>query len=114
MAASDHVSPRQFSGLKYYEGTVHPGQLQPKQAGRVGSKVASLTSHMQEHGYAGLPPVETAHVDGQTVIRDGHHRHDAATATGTSMHIIGSSSRDIPPGTTEVTADHYDRLWSML
>lgn len=114
MAASDHIQAGQFGGVRYYEGTVPPGQLKPRQAGRIDSKVTSLTGHMSQHGYAGLPPVETAYVNGETVIRDGHHRHDAAMATGTPMHIIGSTSRDLPEGTSEVTSAHYDEMWSRL
>lgn len=108
------LSARQFSGLTYYEGHVDPGQIQPRQAGRVGSKVTKLTEHMQQHGYEGLPPAETAYTSDGIVLRDGHHRHDAATATGTPMHIIGSSSKGAPPGTTAISPEHYDAMWSKL
>lgn len=114
MAASDSISGQQFGTVQYYEGHVDPGQLRPRQAGIIGSKVDKLTARMRQHGYAGLPPVETSYTHGEIGISDGHHRHLAAMATGTKVHAIGVSSRGIPPGTSEVSKDRYDELWNTL
>jgi len=114
MAASDHLSG-QFGMVRYYEGHVHPGQLNPRQASTIPSKVDRLTARMAQHGYEGLPPVETSYTQGQVDIRDGHHRHAAALATGTEVHAIGVSGRgDIPPGMSEISKDRYDTIWGTL
>lgn len=107
MAASDHL------GVQFYEGNVHPGQVQPRQRGMVESKVDSLTARMRATGYEGIPHIETHSVDGEIRGQDGHHRRAAAIrANLSSVPVYGMVHRGgLPDGTHEVSGARYDELW---
>lgn len=43
-----------------------------------GSRIKSISRDMRANGYDSKFPIEAVNVDGRLIIRDGHHRTDAA------------------------------------
>lgn len=63
---------------------VNPRNLRPIQgpAEMTGSRVKSISRDMRANGYDSKFPIEAVNVDARLIIRNGHHRTDAAIRAG--------------------------------
>lgn len=66
-----------------------------------GNKIKKYTKDMKENGFDAEQPIEVVKHDGQTIIKDGHHRTEAAKRAGIP---------EVPIKTIEVSPEEAERM----